>query len=450
MSGQRSNQQVNWELVEQRVKHNMAQMDQVFTGYDRLAAQHMFSEFCHLETIAVMAAERGDGIEGQLEDEYVHFETFKRLAEKYGGLVEPCPEVTALIEYLKTLSGPESLAALNVTAESWLETVFRFVANWGCADKMMRIIEDDEHRHSQMAFELEKPEKEKIEPVMRTLEGFLERIAVAPAFLLPLLHFGKEEGIIEMGKGIIKAHRKACEHFDIESRTKRVEILVRSQQMWLSRRPEEIEMEPWDQTKMTIHPDVPHPMQLWFEIPTSTNGYMLQAQLANSVARILQRQPRFRVVTRREKLFQVQESIVCMRALYDERAVVNVFLPGCEAKDDKGTFASMKQRIKRARNSDYLPMPKLPERLHKLLPPSRVAAAVNYMPTPKVYGDKFVGLVAGTGPITDMEGIPILVTLGEVLGGKTIVTIMMDHRTHDGQDIALFKKELESELMRFV
>ena len=429
--------------VERRVKRNLELCAKEFQGYDRLAARHMFSEFTHLETIAVMAAERGDGIPGQLEDEYVHHETFLRLAERYGGLVPPCQEITDLIDFLTSLEGEASLAALNVTAESWLETVFHHVGRWGCADEMMRIIESDEERHAQHAMNLPRPPVEVIEPIMQTLERHLERIAVAPAFMLPLIYFGGEERVCKMGKGIVRAHERACEHFDIptlsgkERRTHRVLLLCRSQWMWAKKKSALMEMTEWDQTKQRIY-DREANMLLWFDVPTQANGYQLQAQVVAALARILQRYPRLRYVTRRGELFRVREPIIAMRALYDDRAVMNVFLPGCERRTWRGVLRQMNRRVKRARAVEYHAMPPMPDGLDQLLPPSRVAAAVNY--------NGVHGGIGGTGPLSDVEGIPILVTIGEVRDGRVTLTILMDHRTHDGQDIGLLKRELEREL----
>ena len=424
--------------VRARVEQNIALCVTRFEGYDRLAARHMFSEFTHLETIAVMAAERGDCIEGQLEDEHVHFETFKRLAEHYGGLVEPCPEVVELIEYLSSLSGEASLAALNVTAESWLETVFHHVGRWGCADEMMRIIESDEERHAQLAMDLPKPPRDEIEPIMRKLEEHLEKIAVAPAFMLPLIYFGGEEGVCRMGASIIRAHERACRHFGIESRTHRVRLLVRSQRMWSKRKPVEKELAPWDVTKMRVYPGQIAPMQGWFSIKTKLNGMRLQASVLGALARILQRYPRLRYVTRQDRLFQTQEAIVGARVMYDDRAVMNVFLPGCEYRSDRAVMRQLNQRTKKARSYEYHSIPHMPEGLHRLLPPARVNAVVNY--------NGVHGGIGGTGPLSDVEGIPILVTLGEVRNGECVITCLVDHRTHDGQDIGLLMRELEKEL----
>lgn len=424
--------------VRARVEENLALCVEQFKGFDRLAARHMFSEFTHLETIAVMAAERGDGIEGQLEDEHVHFETFKRLAEHYGGLVEPCEEVVELIDYLTSLSGEASLAALNVTAESWLETVFHHVGRWGCCDEMMRIIESDEERHAQLAMNLPKPPRDEIEPIMRKLEEHLEKIAVAPAFMLPLIYFGGEEGVCSMGASIIRAHERACRHFGIESRTRRVRLLVRSQRMWAKRKPVEKELAPWDVTKMRVYPGQIAPMQGWFKIKTRHNGIRLQAAVLGALARILQRYPRLRYVTRQDRLFQTQEVIVGARVMYDDRAVMNVFLPGCEYRSDRSILRQLSLRTKKARRFNYYHIPHLPDGLHLLLPPARVSAVVNY--------NGVHGGIGGTGPLSDVEGIPILVTLGEVRDGECVITCLVDHRTHDGQDIGLLMRELEKEL----
>ena len=427
--------------VERRVRDNLNLLRRNFGGYDRLAARHLFSEFCHLETIAVMAAERGDAIEGQLEDEHVHHETFRRLAEMFGGLVEPCEEIQDLIDFLTGLEGEASLAALNVTAESWLETVFDHVAEWGVCDDLMRSIEEDEERHVHDALDLARPPAEVIRPIMQTLERMLERIAVAPAFMLPLIYFGGESRVCDMGEGLCAAHERACSHLGIESRTHRVRLLCRSQRIWSRRKPDPVELGPWDLTKMRLWSE-PSPMMLWFEADVGrVNGYQLQAKTVGALARLLQLYPRLRFVTRRGQLWRAKEPIVAVRGLYDDRAVMNVFIPGAENRTWRGVLSQMNRRFKRARRVDYHPLPAMPDGLDKLLPPSRVAAAVNY--------NGIHGGIGGTGPLSDVEGIPILVTLGEVVDGRVTITILMDHRVGDGQDIGCLKhgllKELEAE-----
>lgn len=428
--------------VQQRVRENLALCVEEFKGYDRHAMRHMFSEFCHLETIAVMAAERGDGIEGQLEDEYVHFETFKHLAAHYGGLVEPCQEVVDLIDYLTGLDGEASHAALNVTAESWLETVFHHVGRWGCCDEMMRIIESDEERHARLAMDLPKPPVEEIEPIMRKLEEHLEKIAVAPAFMLPLIYFGGEKRVCQMGAGIIRAHERACKHFGIESRTHRVKLLVRSQRMWYKRKPIEKEMTDWDLTRMRAYKGQIANMWGWFTVPAPVNGLRMQARVIKALANILQRHPEWRVVTRQGKLFETQETIIGVRAMYDDDAVMNVFLPNMAGRSEKTVLRQLNQRIKKARREEYgyHAMPHMPDGLDELLPPPRVCAAVNYNGVHGGFG--------GSGPLSEVEGIPLLVTLGAVRNGECCITVLNDHRTHSGKQIGELMRELEHELTR--
>lgn len=428
--------------VRARVAHNLELCAKEFTGYDRLAARHMFSEFHHLERIAVLAAERGDCIEGQLEDEYVHFETFRRLAERYGGVVEPCEEVSALIDYLTSLEGEASIAALNVTAESWLETVFHHVGRWGCCDEMMRIIESDEERHAALAMDLPKPPTEEIEPIMRRLEEHLENIAVAPAFMLPLIYFAGEKRVCRMGASIIRAHERACAHFGIESNTHRVRLLVRSQRMWANHKPTPVEMTEWDRTKMQLYP-AGGDMTLWFQADVGRfNGYQLQAVIVGALSRILQRDSRLRYVTRRGQLWCAQEPIVAVRGLHDERAVMNVQIPGAHRTDWRGVLRQMNRRFKKARATKYKAVPRMPDGLAELIPPSRIAIAVNF--------NGGNGSAAGTGPLSNVEGIPALVTLGQVRDGKIVITLLMDHRTADGQDIDRLQQQLEREIAKEV
>lgn len=430
--------------VAERVKHNLSFFDaSKFRGYDRIAMQHMMSIFAHLETIAVMAAERGDAIEGQLEDEYVHYETFAQAAEMCGGLVDPCHEVAVLIEYLKGLKGEASLAALNVTAESWLETVFDHTATWGIIDDMMRLIEEDEERHVHDALDAAKPPVEEITPIMRELEEMLEAISVSASFMLPFIHFAGDERTVEMGLALCDAHDRACDHLGVPSHSRRIRLMCRSQRIWARRKPEPIELTKWDETKMNIYRDVSN-MILWFDVNIDeTNGYKMQAKVIESLAKVLQRNPRLRYVTRREKLWKCKEPIIALRSMYDDRAVMNVFMPGCEMRDWREVLRQMRLRVKRARNLPYNPIPALPDGLSELIPPSRACAAVNYN---GIHGGE-----VGTGPLSKVEGIPILLTIGEIAkDGKATITVLMDHRCYDGQDIGLLKKEMVEELQKYI
>lgn len=418
-------------LVQDRVTRLVA-LAPSLSGYNRLAARHLFSELAHLETIAVMAAERGDGVAGQLSDERTHHAAFSLLAERYGGLVDAGPRIQDLIEYLTSLAGDASLAALNIVAESWLESVFDSISSWGIADHLFWEIEQDEARHVHEAL---KVRPVGVAPIIRDLEQMLEEIAIAPAFMLPLIHFGGEYRVSQLGLSLCDAHERSCKHLGITPKTHKVRLLARSQRMWAKRAPKPVALSSWEVTKQRIYRHGDN-MMLWFDVESDDGGARFQARLCNALASTVQRNARLRTVTRRGQLYRVQESVIALRVLYDDRAVSNVFLPNCQNQSVKQTLRQMHQRIQRVRNEQYRIVPEMNDGLDALLPPSRCCVAVNYNQSGS----------AGTGPLSDIEGIPILVTFGRRVHGKITVTVLMDHRTHDGQDIGMLQHGIEEKL----
>lgn len=430
--------EIDQSRVEERIETNLALVTREFKGYDKIAARHLFSNLRHLEQIAVIAAERGDAIEGQLEDEYVHRGSFEALAERFGGLVDPSPPVQRLIDYLIEQEGEMSLAMLNVVAESWLETVFDHIGRWGYCDELMASVEADEERHVHDALEMAKPDPEQAEPVLRDLEMMLYEIAQSPQFMLPFIYFGGEEACCDMGLDLCAAHERGCDHLGIEPNTYKLRALSRSQRMFARRKPEATYMTAWEQSKMVLYPQVA-PMTLMFTANVKYSvGSRIQARLAGAVARIFARNPALRVVTRQRQLYCAQESIIAVRMPYDSEQVMNVYLTDAQYKTDKEILAQLSRRTRRQRQHKYEALPPLDDGLDQLLPPSRCAVAINY--------NGHYGGESGTGPLSDIEGIPTLVTIGEPRNGQAVITILMDHRVADGRHIGLLKREIEQEL----
>lgn len=433
---------VDPDRVQERIDDNLDLVGRDFIGHDRTAARHLFSTLRHLEQIAVMAAERGDSIEGQLEDEYVHRGTFEALANRYGGLLPPCDEVQRLVDYLTAQEGDMSLAMLNVVAESWLETVFGHIGSWGYVDALMAVIEEDEERHVHDALEMAKPDPEQAEPTLRELEKMLSDIAQSAAFMLPLIYFGGEEAVCAMGMDLCAAHERGCRHLGIEPNTHQIRLFCRAQRLFARTKPEALEMHEGQVTLMRLYPEL-SPMLLWFDMPFGTsNGGKIQAQVATALACILARYPELRTVTRRGQLYRVQDTTIALRTAFDEYRPANVFVTNGQYKIWQETLTQMRRRTKRLRAHTYRPVPDLGNGLADLLPPSRCAVAVNF-------NGQFGG-IGGTGPLSDIEGIPTLVTIGEPRpaenGYVATVTILMDHRCGAGRHIGALKRELETEL----
>lgn len=185
---------------------------------------------------------------------------------------------------------------------------------------------------------------------------------------------------------------------------------------------------------MVLYPTC-SPMLLWFDVPANS-GTRLQLKVIRAVGNILKRHPRLRYVTRKQGLFRAKQALVAVRTLYDERSVMNIVVSNFVTQ--RTVTRQLNQRTKKARREIYKAIPELPDGLDKLIPPSLVCCAVNYSGAQ--------GGESGIGPLSDVEGIPILINVGEPVCGIATITLSMDHRTHDGQDIGLLKAELQKAL----
>lgn len=423
-----------------RTKENVSTVTHEFEGNDRLAACHLFSELRHLEEIATLAAIRGDCIDGQLEDEFVHRESFETLAIHYGGLKPACKEIQNLIDFLKEQEGEMSLALLNVVGESWLETVFHHIGQWGLFDELFASIEADEERHVHDALELAKPEPEECEPMVRKLESMLEKIMWAPQFILPMLYFGGEEATANIGLAVCAAHERACTHLGVDPNTKKMRALCRAHRFTARNAPELVDMNVWEQSKMKLWKQ-PAPQTAWIEVPIKThNPVKLQAKVASIVGKTLAGYPKLKNVWRRDQLFRTKEIIVGQRFLYDDEQVATVFLHGTEHLSEQQIVKQTNRKIKRIRDEPYpTVIPELGD-LEELLPPARCSVVINYYD----YGN------CPLGPQSNIEGIPIIVMIGKPYqkgyneyphflvnamdSWHTTITVSIDHRVGDAKD----------------
>jgi len=422
-----------------------------FVGYDRLAARHLFSQLSYLERIAVTASLRGDAVAGQLDDERVHRDTFAILAARLGGMAPMAPEVKRLIEYLQAQQGEMSLAMLNVVAESWLDTVFKHVGSWGMADELFASIEADEARHVYDALQSAVPAPAQSAPVLGALERMLWEISLSPAFMLPLIHLGGPKRTAEMGLAIARAHACACDHLGVEPDTYRLRLLCRGQRMLPECRP--VSMTSWQRSKMVLAEGRPMQQLLHRNLPIGDcrSPAKLQARLIRAMARVLARHPEMRLVTRRGQLFETPEPVIGLRALYDESQVVTVYVRGAHRRSTRQVIAGINRRLKRIRGKPYQPIPYLAG-LEDLLPPSLCNVALSY--------NGHWGGESGTGPLIDIEGVPIVVTVGEphdrprwdgeCWQAERVVTltVAMDHRVGDGREIGHFATETIEEMER--
>ena len=413
-----------------------------------------------------MAAYKGDCIKDQLEDEVVHRETFRKIAESLGGMVEPSYEIKKIMKYLMTLEGEDSLAALNVVAESWLETVFVSLYKAGFCTKLFKQIGEEEARHSHEALELARPEPKAFEEVVRDLEEMLTHISMSPEFMIPLNWFLETENMSNMGLEIARRHEIACSHLGITPDLSDIKISSRSARFLDRTRPVPVEMSEWEMVKQQTWDNyAPQYCFIEHEV-TEANPFKLQAKLMECAGRVMNRNPRLRNVLRNNQIYRTDHPVVGMRTLYDDEQVMTLYVSRPEKKGWKGCIHNMaktKRRIKKKPYQPYQGGVRLTPELRILFPPNRCSLVITYNGD---WGGDF-----GVGPLSDMEGIPCSLTVGRIkkvvepelivepVYGfseyqfadklKAVFCLQMDHRTGDGKDIGLFLTEILKELDTF-
>lgn len=405
--------------------------------YDRMALRYLFSALSALEQIAVFAAERGDCIVDQLEDEIVHRDTCYQIAEICGGYIEPDEATQNLIDYLQRLEGDASIAILNVVAEGWLETVFDHLAETEIAPEVLRVFEEEEHRHSHDARALAIPDPSISTPLVADIEQLLLKVVASAQFMLPLYHLMGIEASCRMGLALCSAHREACKHLGVPHNVRKLESLCRGHLMLQRTAPYPVPLTAWDRSKFNLWSG-PAPQMLVQEVRVSSNnGAKIQAQVIAALGRIYQRHPELARVCRGRQIYQVSRPIIGMRTLWDDDQVMTI---GVHTKGQgwRRVLMALNRRTKRAREREYQEVPLLGD-LIDFIPPSRCVAVVSYNGN---YGGDF-----GSGPLSAVEGVPTLITIGkpdELLAVK--ICVVLDHRVGDGKHIGLLASELKREL----
>lgn len=396
----------------------------------KLAFKYLFSSLSALEEIAVLASERGAGVEGQLEDEYVHRDAFKELAIKCGGFEGACEYTSELIEYLHGLDGENAMAAINVVAESWLGCVF--VALSGTSPELFNSIGEDESRHNGYALDYKVPNSEELEPIMRDLETLMVKIARSPNFIMPMIYLIGIEAVGRMGLDIVRNHRKACEHLNIVPDTKEFEIFCRRSINSSKNNPEQIVMNGWDRSKQNLwKTSAPLVVQKNIKINV-TNEIKVQARIIDGIYKVTKMFPKFRNVVRDEQLYRTQRCMVGVRVLWDRDHITTVY---CDAKQGyKKTIKNITTKTKRVRTRAYEVVPDV-YHVKDLLVPSQIPFVLSYI--------GMHGLPWGHGAVNEIEGITTWIFISAPKDGEYPLVFMTDHRVIDGHDICSFAEHLK-------
>jgi len=397
---------------------------------DRLAYSYLFSILSSVEQIAVLAAERGAGVKGQLEDELVHRDAFKNVAKKCGGYRDDCPEIKELIEYLTNLKGETSMAALNVVAEGWLGCIFENIAH--LSPKFFNSVGEDENRHNGYALAYKIPNSHELEPIIRDLEYLLFKIAQSPNFILPITHFLGLHDTGKMGLKVKEAHIKSCNHLNVKYNLNDYTKFCRGAILSKNNQPVEASMNTWQKNKQNIW-NVSHDILIQEEYDIKINNPLkIQAKIIEALGKILQIEPRFKLVTRNKKLYYVQRSMIGIRAMYDNSQLMTIYIDANQRYNN--LLKGLINKTRRSINKEYKLIPDV-NHLLPILPPSQCPIILSYIGK---YGTKW-----GYTQNGDIEGVSITLFLGENENGKQPITIVADHRVHDGHDITLFAHMLK-------
>lgn len=431
----------------------------------RLAAHHLFSMLAHLEQVAVAAAERGDGVQGQLEDEIVHREIFTRAAASLvpgglSGVRAPASAAATLVEFLLSLRGDASLAILNVAAETWLETVLRHLEEWDVAPGLFRLIADDEARHVALADvsdDIEHGLGGVCAPgLLRQLETFLVELVQSPEWLLPLVELGSAGAVAEMGLAVLERHAGACARLGTVPGPGARDLwaLCRAGLRADLGAPVPIKMRDWERTKQALWADRPCWMWSWTDFWAPAHGIppaLVEAAVVRSLARIAEREPRVNRTCAQGAIWSPGEPLVGVRRLRADGQVITVHVPHAYRYQVAPLARVIHRRAESAAKRPYRPLPPLGT-LRDLLPPGRAFATVSQ--------NAPYGCETGFVSPTQEEGG----WLSVVIGGEEMAPrwnaekgqyapwprirlgLVGDHRAVDGAEAILVTRELRTEL----
>ena len=394
-----------------------------------IAARRLYSTLAQLEYIAVLAAERGDCVDGQLEDELVHRGVFIQLAQQLGGVCVVSPETRELVAKLEAMRGPQSLLLLNIVAETWLETVFDELAKPGWGSELFAAVEADEARHVAGAWAAEIPDAAAMLDDLADIEKALANIGLSTGFILPLRHLRGAGFCGNMGLAAIASHEKVCARLGVAPGRVIGKLKAFSRGIKMLPAPDVIKPTPGRLSLMRASP-VPFVMDSIISVP---NRFALPlAAVVKAASQILQDHPELRRVMRGDVLYQHREASVYVRVKMPT-GIMSVSLRAAWQHTPREIYRQIKkQRARLARRKHY-PLPPLGD-MEPLLPPAQAALAVTDISR--------WGFDNGTTPLVPAEGVPIVITLGIITVDKITVAFSMDHRVFDASDMGLLRDSL--------
>lgn len=409
----------------------------------------LYSYLAHLEELAVLSVEAGNGIPGQLEDEKRHVHIFKKLATEtqldrpYDGqgyftrtMTEPCRRLT---EFCASLRGERAMIVLNIVAEHWLENIFEHLVHW-IPDEDRALVQsvlDDEHRH---VAEARTPSVRGANAALvAQLEERLHEVASDPEFMYPLAYLGGAEAVASMAADVHRAHQQALTHlcetgspWFLAMATCRAEVdqdrepLVAASNTW---RESAFNL---DLGAMTGFVDI---VWRW-----GTDPAAVEARVVRAVGRVLRHAPGLHrtINAARREVYLPRREVVGVRRL-GHPGVVTVAV--AEPSEDIRAVAKEIRRRHRQALATQVEIQPISEELLRLQPRPRMAAVVT-----SLMGAG--GITFGLAPLVGCEGAVWSVGVG----GEFINTwpwrkrlrigVQADHRAVDGQELCEFLRLL--------
>lgn len=420
--------------------------------YD-LAYRLLFDFLADVEEVAVIAAKKGDGIYGQLEDEIVHRDTFRQVARRFGPVCGIRPETKRLISFIDSLSGPSSIAILNIVAETWLENVFSWLAKSGIATELFEKIAKEEARHAIEARDLDIPSPKEIQPLVQEVEFLLANLMKSPWLLSPMAYLMGESNVCKMGLDNVRKHKEACNYLKVKPGYVMNDVKVACRAItYQGKRPSLVDMNKFEEAKQNIFDENSLMEATEMVIMPFTDSKIVEAWIVKAIGRILATLvPRAHVTIRDKKLWQPANTLIGIRRLYDIPGdlVTTVYIRRPERLTVKQISEITSRRLRRIRKRPYYTQNESLTLLEPILPPPRSAAIVSF-----VGGFGVRGAVGG--PMTGLEGNAIGLYVGQphyapyidpknnqlIVKHQVQIGIKFDHRCGDGREIGQVAKGL--------
>ncbi len=439
--------------VLERTARNVALGPYHLTGAERDAARRLFSWLADVEEIAVLAAQRGDGIPQQLEDELSHRDGFAQIAARLGGREPMSPETSRLLLYLEGLRGEASLIALNVVAEGWLEEVFDHLAQSDLAPSLFRLVEAEEHRHMEEAYALAQPDGS-CQDLISDLEILLYELVRSPSVLIPMAFLIGARAVAELAISNVKKHLIACRSLGVRPTQRIHDLLVsaRAAMLVADLEPLPLQMNGWDITRHRLWKE-PAAMMSFEKMPVSRKSSLadLEAEVVQRVSLALVAHPQLNVVSARGQLFAPRDARIGVRRSADEEGnlIATVYVDNAHKKSLAQVKEEIRRKASRLSRRPYEPVPDV-SGLRHLMPPARCAAVVSQVGG---FG------IRGVGPLSHDEGVPISIFIGrqevvpewceadQSFQPKRVahLWVVYDHRAGNGRELGLLVKTLTEE-----